>query len=55
MGSLHGLRLAWAQGFRGVMLEVDLKPIVEWLLTREEPRLSPVNLIQACKKELKKH
>ena len=42
-------------GARHVMLEVDLKPMVGWLLASNEPRLSLMNLIQACKKELEKY
>ena len=52
---LQGVRLAWARGFRRVMLEVDSKLVVGWLLAHKEPRLSLVNLTQACKKELEKN
>ena len=37
------------------MLEVDSKLVVWWLLASNEPKLSLMNLIQACKKELEKY
>ena len=55
MGGSSCLRLAWARGFKCVMLEVDLKRVVRWLLASNEPKLLLMNLIQACKKELEKY
>lgn len=50
--ALHGLDIAWRQGFRRVHMEIDSELVVRWLRTGDAPRLSLTNLIARCKQLL---
>ncbi|XP_038688673.1 uncharacterized protein LOC119987842 [Tripterygium wilfordii] len=48
--AIHGLRLAWEEGFRQVILETDSYMVADWLNKQSVPKLSLSNLISVCRK-----
>lgn len=45
---MHGLDIAWKNGYRRVILELDSQLVVGWLRSSGMPRLSLVNLVDRC-------